>query len=502
MKKNSLDSNLLIAPRVRCGLLALLCGAGLAALTATAGPASIGNRVNNTPAKLMEAVTPAGVLRHLDAFQAIADAHDGNRASGTTGYDASVQYVVDQVTEAGYDVTVQSFVFQNFTELSPAILEQVSPPPAGALDVHIMQMSGSGDVTAAVSSPAGILGCSPADFAGFPVGHIALIRRGACAFHDKAVNAFNAGAAGVIVYNNSPGELHGRLYEDFAFDISVTGVTLALGEELAATPGVILRLKTDTFRGPATAANVIAESRTGNPDNVIMAGAHLDSVENGAGIQDNGSGSAAILEVALQMAKVKPVNKVRFAWWAAEEKGLIGSMDYVFNLTPAELGQINRYLNFDMIASPNHVYMIYDGDNSDAVGAPAGPEGSAQIEALFESYYTMRGLPFKGTDLDERSDYAPFLWFGIPVGGIFTGADGIKTDAEAALWGGIAGILHDPCYHQPCDTIENVNIEALDVNSDAIAYAMLHSAMAPKLGRFKSGLGKPNFDRVGSKWFK
>jgi Zn-dependent M28 family amino/carboxypeptidase len=227
-----------------------------------------------------------------------------------------------------------------------------------------------------------------------------------------------------------------------------------------------------------TTTNVIAESREGEPNNVIIAGAHLDSVSTGPGINDNGSGSAALLEVAEQMATVTPHNRVRFAWWGAEEAGLFGSFAYVISLFPYELSKVALYLNFDMIGSPNHVFFIYDGDDSDGEGAGPGPAGSAEIEKTFEAYFTSVGVPFKGTDFSGRSDYGPFILAGIPSGGLFTGAEGIKTEEEAALWGGTAGIAYDPCYHQPCDNFTNNNDFALEVNSDAIAYAVLQYAMS------------------------
>ncbi len=447
---------------------------------ASAGEASCGSRVNNTHAKLLECVTIDGVREHQEAFQAIADANNGIRTSGTPGYDQSAEYVAQRMEAAGYNVTVQEFQFQTFITLSPSVLEQVSPSPAGPIVNNIMSYSGSGDVTASVSTVSAITGCDATDFTGFPVGNIALISRGACTFALKATNAFNAGASGVVIYNNIPGTLNGTLSSTFTLDISVTSVTLDVGQQLAALvpEGLIMRLKTDTFRGTATTSNVLAESKDGDPNNVIMAGAHLDSVNAGPGIQDNGSGSAAILEVAEQMAKVKPRNQVRFAWWGAEESGLVGSTYYVNNLSPEEIDQITLYLNFDMIGSPNHVFFIYDGDDSDGVGAGPGPEGSAQIEKLFEKYYTeVADKPFKGTDFSGRSDYGPFIAVGIPSGGLFTGAEGIKTAEEAALWGGTAGDQYDPCYHLACDTFANINLEAYDTNSDAVAYAVLQYAM-------------------------
>ncbi len=252
----------------------------------------------------------------------------------------------------------------------------------------------------------------------------------------------------MVIYNNAPGAVNGTLGNAFTLDIPVTSVTQAVGQALAATPGLVLHLKTETFRGIATTSNVLAETPGGDPNNVVMVGAHLDSVNAGPGINDNGSGSSAILETALQMAKVKPRNKVRFAWWGAEEANLVGSTYYVNTLSQAERDKIALYLNFDMVGSPNHVFFIYDGDDSDAVGAGPGPEGSAQIEKTFEAFYTSRGLPFKGTDFTGRSDYGPFIANGIPAGGLFTGAEGIKTAAEVALWGGTAGQQYDPCYHR------------------------------------------------------
>ncbi len=463
---------------------------------AAAGPAACDTRVNNTIAKIVECVTIDGVREHQAAFQSFADAHNGIRTSGTPGYDASAEYVAERMTAAGYDVTVQEFQFQTFISLSPPILEQVAPPPTGPIVNNIMAYSGSGDVTAPVSQPSAVTGCLATDFAGFPAGNIALISRGACTFAFKATNALNAGASGVVIYNNIPGTLNGTLSSTFTLNIGVTAVTQAVGQQLAATPGLVLRLKTDTFRGIATTSNVLAESKGGDPNNVVMAGAHLDSVNAGPGVQDNGSGSAALLEAAEQMAKVKPRNKVRFAWWGAEESGLVGSRFYVNNLSQPEQDRIALYLNFDMIGSPNFVYFIYDGDDSDAVGAGPGPAGSAEIEKFFEAFYTSRGLPFKGTDFTGRSDYGPFIAVGIAAGGLFTGAEGIKTAAEAATWGGTAGTQYDPCYHLACDTFANVSLVALDNNSDAVAASVLNYAMStqPINGAKPKGNFKvPNF---------
>jgi aminopeptidase Y len=492
------------------GVVARTAAAALATTFAgivSAGPESCETRVNNTHHKLQECVTLDGVRQHQAALQAIADANNGIRTSGTPGYDRSMEYVRDRLIAAGYLVSVQPFQFQTFIGLSPSILEQVAPPPAGPIPNEIFTYSGSGDVTAAVTAltapPADATpGCEAADFAGFPVGNIALISRGGCTFAIKATNAYSAGASGVVIYNNTSGPINGTLGNTFTLDIAVTSVTQGLGQQLAATPNLVLRLATDTFRGIATTYNVLAETPDGDPDNVVMAGAHLDSVNAGPGINDNGSGSAAILETALQMAKVKPRNKVRFAWWGAEESSLVGSTYYMDNLPQDERDRIALYLNFDMVGSPNHVFFIYDGDDSDGIGAGPGPAGSAEIEKLYEFYFTARGIPFKGTDFSGRSDYGPFIAAGIPAGGLFTGAEGIKTAAEAALWGGTAGLQYDPCYHQACDTYANNNDFALGVNAGATAFSVLHFAMSTERVNGVRGKGNFNPDHWGPRAIK
>jgi Zn-dependent M28 family amino/carboxypeptidase len=238
-----------------------------------------------------------------------------------------------------------------------------------------------------------------------------------------------------------------------------------------------MRVFANTERQTKTTFNVLAELPR-DDSNVVMVGGHLDSVHAGPGINDNGSGSAAILDIAEAMRKVEPVNTVRFAWWGAEKSGLIGSRFYVTSLTPQEQGDIALYLNFDMVGSPNFARFVYDGDGSLGT-TPAGPAGSGAIEDLFVDFYDDRGLASEPTPFDGRSDYGLFIAPGvdIPAGGLFTGAEGIKTAAQVALYGGTAGQPYDPCYHQACDTFANNNDGVLDLNSDAIAFATLTYAM-------------------------
>ena len=236
--------------------------------------------------------------------------------------------------------------------------------------------------------------------------------------------------------------------------------------------GFATQQQTFTYNG-ATGYNLIADWPGGDTSDTLMIGAHLDSVAAGPGINDNGTGSAANLEVALAVARTgfQPDRHLRFGWWGAEELGLRGSTAYVNSLTAAQKAAIGGYLNFDMVGSPNPGYFLYDGDNSDGTGAGPGPAGSAEIEDTLEAYFTSIGVPTRGTDFDGRSDYGPFIAAGIPAGGIFTGAEGRKTAAQVTLWGGTTGAF-DPCYHAACDTISNVNDTALNRNSDAIAAAV------------------------------
>jgi len=467
--------------------------AALTAVPAVAGPAACTKRTNDTIDKLLECVTLEGVREHQAALQAIADANGGNRFSGLPGHDASVDYVVERLEAAGYDPDVQSFEYLAFAVVGPSVLQQTAPGSvtyAEGTDFGVIDQSDPGDVTATVTAVdlqlglgnTSTSGCEAADFAGFPAGNIALLQRGVCTFELKAENAAAAGAVGIVIFNQGNTVDPARqgipavtLTAGNESGIPVLGTTYTLGATLAGTAGLQMRVFANTLRDTKTTYNVLAEL-PGDDSNVVMVGGHLDSVSAGPGINDNGSGSAAILDIAEAMRKVEPVNTVRFAWWGAEESGLVGSRFYVANLTTQEQDDIALYLNFDMIGSPNYVRFVYDGDGT--VG-PVGPPGSGAIEALFVDFYDDRGLASAPTPFDGRSDYGPFIAAGvdIPAGGLFTGAEGIKTPAQQAIYGGTVGSQYDPCYHQACDTFANNNNVVLDLNSDAIAFATLTYAM-------------------------
>jgi Zn-dependent M28 family amino/carboxypeptidase len=445
-------------------------------------------RVNNTYDRLLECVTLEGVRRHQAALQDLADAstdpvYPGSRAAGTEGYAASVGYVVGLLRDAGYQVTLDPF---EFSFSFPATLEQLTPVQE-SYETGPFTGSGSGDVTGAVvpvdlaldPPRASTSGCDAEDFTGLDFSgpaDIALIQRGACTFATKAINAEAAGAEAVVIFNqgNDPTRedlIVGTLGGVDVVGIPVVGASFAQGVALSQA-GSTARVKV-LPNETRTSVNVIADLPGRNPDNVVMAGAHLDGVSAGPGINDNGSGSAAILETALRMARLKPQNSIRFAWWGAEELGLIGSQAYVDGLPQEERDKIALYMNYDMIGSPNYIFGVYDADQSTFEAPVVIPEGSTAIEDVYESYYTSVGEPYDDTEFSGRSDYEAFILAGIPSGGLFTGAEVVKTERQQEIWGGTAGDQFDPCYHLACDTFDNINDHALDVNGDLVAYAML-----------------------------
>ena len=492
------------APRSVTRALLVAIAAALAAVllpgTASAEPAVCATRSNNTYEKLLECMTVEGVRAHQAAFQAIADANGGNRAAGTPGYDASVEYVIETLEAAGWTVSTDEF---DFTVAQP--IQQHTPTPAVTHASGGVTGSTLGTVTAQVTPidinltppQANTSGCDGAyteaavgapltadpggvnDFAGFVAGRIALVQRGGCSFALKVVNAQAAGAAAVILFNqgNTPdrsGTLTNITAEPPPGSVVTTVTVPVVGTSFAA--GALLARAGTT----ATVAvvndpqsNVIAELRGRNNNNVVMSGAHLDSVEAGPGINDNGSGSAALLELAEQLENLRPQNTLRLAWWGGEEAGLVGSTAYVDDLSQAERDRIALYMNYDMIGSPNYIFMVYDANESTFEAPVAVPPGSTAIELVYERYYTLVGEPYDDSEFSGRSDYQAFIEAGIPSGGLFTGAEEPKTALQQSIWGGTTGAQLDPCYHEACDTFGNVNLHALDVNSDLVAYAQL-----------------------------
>lgn len=467
--------------RIRAGAFAAT--AAVCASFALAAPAQAAVAIDTE--ELRDAVTLEGVRAHQAAFQAIADANGGTRQAGTTGHEESVAYVQALLEGAGYTTTVQPFTYDRETLVS-SVFEQLTPVSTSyaLFDEYYPMESNAAVVEASLAGVDLALGdptlstsgCEPEDFVGFPAGEIALIQRGACSFELKAVNAMDAGASGVIIFNQGDaptedrsGMFYGTLGDTFA-DIPVVSTTFDIGASLAAAPTTV-RLGVEMTIDPVETMNLIADSPTGRADRTVVVGGHLDSVGEGPGINDNGSGTAAILETALQMAGMDLENRVRFAFWSGEEDGLLGSSYYVEQLSKSELKEIALNLNFDMVGSPNAVNFVYDGDGS-AFGF-TGPNGSNVIEDVFTDFFDGEGQSTEPTAFDGRSDYLGFIDAGIPAGGLFSGAEGIKTEEQAAIYGGVAGEQYDPCYHLACDTYDNNSDATLDLMSDAIAHATL-----------------------------
>ena len=426
-----------------------------------------------TPADLERAVTTEALLDHLRELEAIAERNGGSRETGGPGYDESVDYVVRTLREAGYEPELHRFRLPVSREREPSTLARMTPTPLSfraGRDFVTLEYSGSGDVTGPLQpvdadDPAS--GCQASDFDGFADGAVALLRRGGCFFFQKVGNAELAGAAAVLVFNEGgPGReapITATLLEP-GVRVPVLGLSNALGEELARMGRATLHVAADVDNSERETANVVADLPGRTEEGVVLLGAHLDSVGVGPGINDNGSGSAAILEAAVQLKRhrARPERGIRFAWWAGEELGLHGSSEYAEQLGSEIEEEIAVVLNLDMIASPNFARLVYDAD----------PETTDAFGEWFESH----DLESVDVVLDGRSDHAPFAERGIPVGGLFTGADEPKTPEEEELFGGRAGEPHDACYHQACDTLANVDRTALGQMADAAAAVALQLA--------------------------
>ncbi len=420
----------------------------------------------------VEASTPSldveELHKHLEALQGIADDNSNNRAVGTPGGLETREYIVQTLSDLGYDVWREPFTLSFFQNNDDPLVEANTERYTAAAFVY----SASGDVEAPISlidaqiPPASnpnssTSGCEPADFDGFETGSIALIQRGTCTFTTKVQHAQDAGASAVIIFNEGQsgrtGVVEGMLDESGS-QIPVVGVGYQTGVALSESE-VTVRVMVDATINRIETENIFATKSREEDVPFVLVGAHLDSVVAGPGINDNGSGSAMLLAMAEWMQENPTVTEhgIRFAWWSAEEIGLLGSTYHVENTD--NLDKVLYYLNYDMVASPNYVRFIYDGDGSQF--GLEGPSGSDVIESAFEEHFTMAGLDFTGTPFDGRSDYGPFVEAGIPSGGLFTGAEATMTDELAVRFGGQVGEAFDPCYHQACDTIENVNQQSL-----------------------------------------
>lgn len=342
-------------------------------------------------------------------------------------------------------------------------------------DARSLMYSPDGNITAELVLVSNF-GCSASDYPPEVAGSIGLIKRGNCSFAEKAVLAASAHAAAAIVYNNVDGPVSGTLGSPATERgpyVPIVGISKADGAELASQIGkyrLTAQIYLSTQAENRSTYNVIAQTKQGDPNNVVAIGGHTDSTEDGPGINDNGSGTISNLVIAKALTHFQLTNTVRFLFWTAEEPGLLGSEYYISQLNVTELAKIRVYLNFDMIASPNYGFFILDGDGSSY--DVAGPSGSAEIEQLFEDRFESLHLPYDSTPFDSRSDYAAFFKSGIPVGGLFTGAEKTKTNKDAELFGGRAGFPYDPNYHSTNDNTTNLSPYAFLTCSKAAAFAV------------------------------
>lgn len=425
---------------------------------------------------LRDKVTTDAMMAHLSKLQDIANANNGTRAVGTPGYEASVDYVVNTLRGSGFDVQTPEFSARVFHAEKPQLTVGGRPVEARALDFSLGTPP-EGVSGPLVAAPPNSLGCAASDYGDLPVrGAVVVVDRGTCPFAQKEDVATQRGAVAMVIADNVDEEqMGGTLGPTTEVKIPVLSVTKSVGVQLRGQPGpttIKLAANAQSFK----ARNVIAQTKTGSDTNVVMAGAHLDSVPEGPGINDNGSGVAAVLETAVRVGNSPPVhNALRFAFWGAEELGLIGSRNYVESLDLTALKSIALYLNFDMLASPNPGYFTYDGDQSlpmDARGQPVVPEGSAGIERTLVAYVKSAGKTAQDTSFDGRSDYDGFTLAGIPAGGLFSGAEGKMSADQAKLWGGAADQPFDPNYHQKGDTLDHIDRTALGINGGGVAYAL------------------------------
>ncbi|CAN9140434.1 unnamed protein product [Alternaria alternata] len=403
-----------------------------------------------------------------EKLQEIAYSTPGkNRVIGSQGHEDTVEYIKGELEAFSdyYDVYTQD------VPLSIGYNATLSANNK-TIEAFAVTLAPGGNVTGPlVAIPS--LGCNEEDFPETLEGSLALIQRGNCSYGEKVQLAAAKGALGVVAWNNAEGTLEGYslqvLYPEGDF-VPVAGITLGQGESLLAQleAGVDITVDMWTNATVYNTRNLIAETKAGDHDNVIHVSGHSDSVTAGPGINDNGSGSMSILEIALQLTNYTVNNAVRFSWWTAEEAGLLGAEYYVHELPQDERDKIRLMLDFDMMASPNFAYQIYDGDGS--AYNLSGPTGSAEAEHEFAAYFDSIGLNHTEIEFDGRSDYGPFLEAGIAAGGIAGGAEGIKTEEEAEMFGGGAGVPYDVNYHEDGDTVNNLNLDAWIEFTKAIAH--------------------------------
>ncbi|KAI0804011.1 peptidase family M28 [Xylaria sp. FL0064] len=393
------------------------------------------------------------------------------RVIGSEGHRRSLEYIASEISRLGdyYTLSTQPFpavmgqVFEYRLVLGHTVPESalpmsLTPPTTGKEPVY-------GDLVLVDNQ-----GCDSSDYPESVSGNIAFILRGTCSFGTKSALAGKAGAIAAVVFNSETGGLSGTLGVPSSHHVATFGLSgkdaEPIVEKLKAGDTMDSIAFIDSVVTTINTTNIIAQTVEGDPENCVMVGAHSDSVGEGPGINDDGSGSLTLLEVATRLANFSVNNCVRFAWWAGEEEGLLGSDYYVATLPADENKKIRLFMDYDMMGSPNFAYQIYNATNA------VNPTGSEQLRNLYVDWYESKGLNYTFIPFDGRSDYDAFIRNGIPGGGIATGAEGIKTKEEELMFGGKAGDWYDPCYHQLCDDVGNVNATAWLRNTQLVAHSI------------------------------
>ncbi|GAB3057064.1 aminopeptidase PaaP [Intrasporangium mesophilum] len=527
------------AVAVAGGLPMVATNANATTSTADANVTACANRVNNTPQKLVDCVNKDDLWAHMVNFQQIADANPGadghpSRNSGEPGYKASADYVANVMRAAGYDVTLQEYKFHYFSFVGTPVMREESPTPHSFVlgtDFNPAQVAGSpsakvqpagGIVVPATPTPSSASGCLASDFTGFVPGNIALIQRGTCTFSQKVANATAAGASAAIIFNEgNPGRtgvFTGGL--SGAEQIPVLFTTYAVGTQLLAqyVPGSapVVTVDVNLIDDPNRSDwNVIADSKGGDPNNILVIDAHLDAIY-GAGMLDNASGSATILDIAQQLKNTNTRNKLRFIWFGGEELGLLGS-DYYVNTLPAdELAKIKYDLDADVTATPNYVAGVLDPKDGVTLfgrnpGTPMPP--SIWAPSAIARDYGIDYLSSIGKNnilfSADGTDAFMFQAAGIPASGVLTGQDCCKLASDVNLFGGYEGNFEGTvpgddggCVDNPfrwCDNLSNNDPEVLTWMSKTFANMVGHMAYdtqvfdAPQSG---NGHHRPSADQL------
>ncbi|MGV0592204.1 M28 family peptidase [Mycolicibacterium porcinum] len=451
-------------------LAAVLLGVALAGCSAQPSPKAV------DPQELADGITVDAMFTHLRKLQEIADNHDGNRAVGSPGYDASVDYVAEVLRDKGFDVQTPEFErMGTMRGGNPALT--VSGTTYQVDQASMLVMTAPGGLNAPTLRPGKPSGCAATDYGSVDIsGAIAVVDDTGCSVVAKQNTALAKGAVGLLVVNNgrqpAPGGLFNTgYYRQLTVPVGVIDENADAALRRTSAP---VRLTLDGKAEMVKSRNVTAQTKTGSASDVVLVGAHLDSIGGGPGINDNGSGVAAVLETAVQLGSSPKIdNAVRFAFWGAEEMGLDGSTQYVQGLPLDQLDDLALYLNFDMVGSPNAGFFTYDGDQSGQATDPKHmPEGSAGIERTMAGYLNLAGARPADLPISANTDYHPFLQAGVPIGGATTGSSQRKTEVQARLWGGRAKVAFDPNYHTGRDTIDNVDPRALGIMGSAIAFTV------------------------------